>query len=617
MHLQSNPYLFKFFAEKGHLFTSQTWGKTYPLITPRLNMGKIWSMFFLSVLLVAALNWYAIEREPDVIEIGDVHEHVNEVVKIEGRIISWVEDPYGQGEQRLDIILEDDTGVMEIRWYKFGKLPTIGSTIQASGDVIEWNGRFWIQATGSGSIQWSEDDVAEPTDQSLTEISADPAIFDGKTVRIEGYLTKTILPDSTWSSIYIADHPNYANTKHQLKLYVSSATGTWIEAGSKITVVGEIHYDEREMRYVMYAQGPEILVDYTVLPIIVELEWDDISKWSYNDNKLVVIEGVPMVDDDGLWWLEGPTEGQIACIIPAEDDLDTFIQNANMSHKSTWSGRFVWSGLRHMWCIDDGGDEVTINPDDIQDLLGDIAARPVYYLENPEQMYTISAYMAYSLEPGSAEATGYIGDGPNYQSRNVLIKTEFQSARDAWLEAGQELVVNVSVGWSESDGKIVLTANYWDEAGPIPSPSSLSWNNGPLIWGYSANTMVTIDGILNSTTETSDTGIETTSWWLERPGTNEKLCINPADINVIVALHDSSEIWTGRLIEIEDRDSRSMQLCLSAGIVDDADEDGLSDSKEIALGTDINESDSDGDGHSDAEEYLAESDPLDENSVPE
>jgi hypothetical protein len=580
-------------------------------------MGKIWSMFFLSVLLVAALNWYAIEREPDVIEIGEVHEHVNEVVKIEGRIISWVEDPYGQGEQRLDIILEDDTGVMEIRWYKFGKLPTIGSTIQASGDVIEWNGRFWIQATGSGSIQWSEDDVAEPTDQSLTEIGADPAIFNGKTVRIEGYLTKTILPDSTWSSISIADHPNYANTKHQLKLYVSSATGTWIEAGSKITVVGEIHYDEREMRYVMYAQGPEILVDYTVLPILVDLDWDDISKWSYNDNKLVVIEGVPMIDDDGLWWLEGPTEGQIACIVPAEDDLDIFIQNANMSHQSTWSGRYVWSGLRHMWCIDDGGDEVTINPDEIQDLLGDIAARPVYYLENPEQMYTISAYMVYSLEPGSAEATGYLGDGPSYQSRNVAIKTEFQSARDAWLEAGQELVVNVSVGWSESDGKIVLTANYWDEAGPIPSPSSLSWNNGPLIWGYSTNTMVTIDGILNSTTETSDTGIETTSWWLERPGTNEKLCINPADINVIVALHDSSEIWTGRLIEIEDRDSRSMQLCLSTGVVDDADEDGLSNSKEIALGTDINESDSDGDGHSDAEEYLAESDPLDENSVPE
>ena len=179
------------------------------------------------------------------------------------------------------------------------------------------------------------------------------------------------------------------------------------------------------------------------------------------------------------------------------------------------------------------------------------------------------------------------------------------------------MIVNVSVGWSESDGKIVLTANYWDEAGPIPSPSSLSWNNGPLIWGYSTNTMVTIDGMLNSTTITSETGIETTSWFLERPGTSEKLCINPADTSIDPALHDSSETWTGRLIEIEDRDSRSMQLCLSGGEVDDADGDGLSDGKENSLGTDKNEPDSDGDGFSDGEEYLAGSDPLDINSIPQ
>ena len=239
-------------------------------------------MFFFSVLLVAALNWYAIEREPDIVKMEDLIEHTNEVVRVQGKVISWVEDPYGQGDQRMDIIVEDDTHVVEVRWYQYGEMPTIGSNISVTGDVIAYNGRIWIQALGSGSVQVL--DVAVPGDLSLTELSANPASYLGETVRIEGYLSKTLMPDSTWTSISLADHPNYANTKHQIKTYISSATGYWIEAGSKVTVIGEIHYEERDLRYVMYAQGPELLVDYSVAPQINDLDWEDMSSWVYDEN---------------------------------------------------------------------------------------------------------------------------------------------------------------------------------------------------------------------------------------------------------------------------------------------------------------------------------------------
>ncbi len=82
-------------------------------------MAKLWVMFFTSLLLVSTMNFYAVIREPDLIEIDEIHEYPRESVKVRGVLTSFVVDPYGEQADRIDLQVREVDGhsVVEVRWF--------------------------------------------------------------------------------------------------------------------------------------------------------------------------------------------------------------------------------------------------------------------------------------------------------------------------------------------------------------------------------------------------------------------------------------------------------------------------------------------------------------------
>ena len=277
---------------------------------PELRGQRLWVMFSLSLILVAGLNAYAMLRAPDLITIDKILEHKNEVVAVEGILTSWVEDPYGSGDDRIDMIIEDSTGVIELRWYRFGDIPPLGTYVRAIGDVIEYDGRLWLQAMGAGALYWSVSDVPEVFPTTVSEVAANPENYSLTAITLTGYLSKSIEPDASFSSLYLGDHPNYGNSDHQMRMVIHSAPGKWLEAGQKVEVTGILEYEQRELRWTLHIEGPEIRTINTYTPPIAKLDWSNVDTWSYSSNNMVEITGVL---SEG-WILSG--EGADICIIP-------------------------------------------------------------------------------------------------------------------------------------------------------------------------------------------------------------------------------------------------------------------------------------------------------------
>ena len=49
---------------------------------PATRGQQLWVMFALAIFLVATLNYYAMIREPDIIDMDELVEYKNEVVKV-------------------------------------------------------------------------------------------------------------------------------------------------------------------------------------------------------------------------------------------------------------------------------------------------------------------------------------------------------------------------------------------------------------------------------------------------------------------------------------------------------------------------------------------------------
>ncbi|MDB2588033.1 hypothetical protein N9X72_01240, partial [Candidatus Poseidoniales archaeon] len=193
---------------------------------PATRGQKLWVMFALAVFLVASLNWYAMVREPQVVEVKDLVNHNRETVLVEGTVISWIEDRYGSGEDRVDLVVEDDTGVISVRWYSTGEKPPIGTNVTVMGAVVDYNGRFYIQSTGAGAIWWEADGLPEVTRLTLSDLAVDPEGYAGEIVTITGFISEAVNKDAIYTSAYITDHPG--NAAHQLQLLIQSAPGVWI-----------------------------------------------------------------------------------------------------------------------------------------------------------------------------------------------------------------------------------------------------------------------------------------------------------------------------------------------------------------------------------------------------
>lgn len=564
---------------------------------PETRGQQLWVMFALAMFLVATLNWYAYIREPEVIRVEQLLEYKNEVVKVEGTLISWVEDPYASGDDRVDAILDDGTGVVEARWYRPGTMPPIGTTVTVMGDVIEYDGRIWIQSLGAGAMEWSTADLPDVETLAIADVALDPAAYEGKVIQLTGFIGEAIAPDATFTSAYLGDHPNYGNSEHQLHLIIRSAIGDWIEATSKVEVQGILTYQQRDLRWSLQVQGPEILVDRNHVLNVPQLDWSAQATWSYQSGQTVTMTGL-LVTGEGDWTLYGPG-GEAMCVTPTPADREAEASQSMSQSVQTVEGRLMWSASVSGWCIDGnmGLTPTLVNPETPVSLLAMLSANPVGMVQSPDTTYTLSAYVKYAVEPSVEQDDAFLVDAAAYMPGWTTVAATLPGPRTTWLEAGQSIVANVSVAWDDEDMRIRLIVHDY-ALGPTPQPRALLWDDGATQWSYNRDQMV----LLNGKAVVGEDG-----WRLLRDGSNDSIQLNPQGQAIGTdELHANQSLtWTGRLRQVQSADGLSLVYLLDQADALDTDGDGLANTLEEVFGTSITSEDSDEDGTGDREAYEA------------
>ncbi len=535
--------------------------------SPELRGQRLWVMFALSVLLVAAMNAYAMVREPELVLIEDLVEHTNEVVSVEGVVISWVEDPYSSGDNRVDIIIEDETGVAELRWYRYGDIPMLGTTVTATGDVIEYEGRIWMQALGGGALSWDDSDTPEALEIGISTIAANPEDYLGQTFTITGYLSKSVNPDSTFTALYLGDHPEYGNSEHQMRLVIHSAPGQWLESGQKVEVTAVVQYEQRELRWSIHTQGPEVRVVRTHDPVPTEIGWSNYESWSYSSNNLVKLVG--KISQDNVL---SEDETLSVCLINAGDT------SAIDGQTKSITGRLSWSNSKGMWCIDVGSN-IEAGLGDVlgaEDMLNQIASNPEASLEHSENgtQFNITGVISGSTLMKNDEDTKVIIANAPYP--NTLTKFDAYiplGMLSGWLEDGQEVAATVTVTWNANPPELQLNIVNINLIGNTPAPNTYDLTEGPPEF-YDVNKITSITGNLV---------IIDNQTYLQKEGGEQKIQINVKS-NSIYESNSQNEgktlKWTGRLIEVADDVTLAHIYVLDEADVTDENGNGIADDAE-------------------------------------
>jgi len=535
--------------------------------SPELRGQRLWVMFALSILLVAAMNAYAMIREPELVLIEDLVEHNNEVVSIEGTVVSWVADPYSSGDNRVDIIIEDETGVAELRWYRYGDIPMLGTKVKATGDVIEYEGRIWLQALGGGALSWDSDDIPEAEEIGISTIAENPEDYLGKTFTLTGYLSKSVNPDSTFTALYLGDHPEYGNSEHQMRMVIHSAPDRWLESGQKVEVTAVVQYEQRELRWSIHTQGPEVRIVPSHVPVPTEIGWSNYESWSFSSDNLVKLVGE--ISDDNVI---SDDETLAVCLLNAGDT------SALDGETKSIIGRLSWSGSKGMWCIDVGSNIDSGFSDVLgaQDMLNQLASNPSQSLsdiENGTEFNITGVISGSTLMKNDGDTKVIIANAPY---PNTLTKFDAfipLGMYSGWLEDGQSISATVTLKWETNPPELQLNVVNLNFVGNPPGANNYDLTDGPPEF-YDLNKITSITG--NLVTIDNET-------YLQKEGGEQKIRIDVVS-NSIYESNSQNENktlkWTGRLIEMADDITLAHYYVLDDADVTDSDGNGIADDAE-------------------------------------
>ena len=535
--------------------------------SPELRGQRLWVMFALSILLVAAMNAYAMIREPELVLIEDLVEHNNEVVSIEGTVVSWVADPYSSGDNRVDIIIEDETGVAELRWYRYGDIPMLGTKVKATGDVIEYEGRIWLQALGGGALSWDSDDTPEAKEIGISTIAANPEDYLGETFTLTGYLSKSVNPDSTFTALYLGDHPEYGNSEHQMRMVIHSAPGQWLESGQKVEVTAVVQYEQRELRWSIHTQGPEVRIVRTHEPVPTEIGWSNYESWSFSSDNLVKLVGE--INDNNVI---SDDETLAVCLLNAGDT------SALDGETKSIIGRLSWSGTKGMWCIDvgsnvDSGFSEVLGAQDMLNQLANDPDQSLSDIQNGTEFNITGVISGSTLMKNDGDTKVIIANAPY---PNTLTKFDAYiplGMYSGWLEDGQQVSATVTLLWSSNPPELQLNVVNLNFVGNPPGANNYDLTDGPPAF-YDLNKITSITG--NLVTIDNET-------YLQKEGGQQKIRIDVVS-NSIYESNSQNENktlkWTGRLIEMADDITLAHYYVLDDADVTDSNDNGIADDAE-------------------------------------